>query len=747
MTFYIGNGSGYVYNKVTAEGEEFSDVRRGNSDRRGTCETITVEVTDGVLNVVNTVSKNGMAALYFNGLTIKDVNYDEWLASKDNDEEKDTEDTTDKTYVYTDKTVESGKTYSYKIAAIVDGKTSFMSRVLEVETAVAIDSVGTLDDITIVEGTPIEDGQTVASLLPATVTVKTQTGEEIQADITWDVTDFDINKTGTYTVYGTIKGYDDALSIKVTVVANEVIGYATIEDITSIVGVEVTLPQTVAVTYTNTTTELKNVTWDTSNLDITKIADYTVKGIVEGTEDEVQVIVHIVDIYITSVPTTYAEVIYQSEDVASQLPVTVSAIYADEKTGNSVVTWNAEEVAAIDTATIGTYKITGTIDGFDQAVVAEITVAYKVTAAFDFGIKEATAADGYTTITVNAKGGSKTVAELGIGYTEEKGYGFLNETATIQGREEEYTQAGVLPKAVYTDFAIPDGQTFAVDLANGTYQVDIVGGSAYKSTVKGTIEGEAVSVGNAAGSYAVKSIEVTVTDGQLTCEFASGATSRLDAIIIRTIKVDSSDDDKKDDDKKDDNKGSGNGSTNSGSSDNSSSDSSDSSSSSGSTAVGSVVIPEQNAPLAEMVTEGGLPYVNVELDQKSRLRAELLQKYYGRNLYLMANLGNGIGYTIDASGIDEKADTLELGSALELIPDFADGFITFHFKPYHTAILPYVIGIHMNVGAYNGQIAYLFSRDLITGEYVLSSITTVNEIGNVALQTNRLTDIMVLIAK
>ena len=84
-------------------------------------------------------------------------------------------------------------------------------------------------------------------------------------------------------------------------------------------------------------------------------------------KDEVQVVVHIVDTYITSVPTTYAEVVYQSTDVAAQLPVTVEAIYADKKTGNSVVTWNAK-VAAIDTETIGTYKITGTIDGFDEAV-------------------------------------------------------------------------------------------------------------------------------------------------------------------------------------------------------------------------------------------------------------------------------------------------------------------------------------------------------------------------------------------
>ena len=518
-----------------------------------------------------------------------------------------------------------------------------------------------------------------------------------------------------------------------------------------------------SVTYTNTTKEQKKVTWDTSKLDITKIADYTVKGTVEGTEDEVQVVVHIVDTYITSVPTTYAEVVYQSTDVAAQLPVTVEAIYADKKTGNSVVTWNAKEVAAIDTETIGTYKITGTIDGFDEAVEAEITVAYKITAAFDFGIKDATAADGYTTITVNGKGGTKTAEQLGINYTEEKGYGFLDATASIQGREEDYTQAGVLPKAVYTDFAIPDGQTFAVDVPNGTYQVDIVGGSAYKSTVKATIEGTGVSVSNAAGAYTVKSVEVTVTDGQLTCEFTSGATSRLDAIIVRTIKVDASDDDKKDDTNKDndnkddsktdDNTGSGtteSGSTGSSDSSDSNSSSDNSSSSAGTTTVASnnwVAIPDQSTPLAETVTDGGLPYVNVQVDQKARLKAELLQKYYGHNLYLMTHLGNGIGYTIDASGIDDKADTLELGSALEAVPNFAEGFITFHFKPYHTQVLPYAIGIHMNVGAYNGQIAYLFSRDLITGEYVLSSITTVNEIGNVALQTNQMTDIMVLIAK
>lgn len=83
VTYYIYNGSGNVYNKVTAEDVEFADVRRGNSDKQATYETKTVEVTDGVLNIVNTPSKNGYPGNYFTGLTIKDVNYDEWAAAQD----------------------------------------------------------------------------------------------------------------------------------------------------------------------------------------------------------------------------------------------------------------------------------------------------------------------------------------------------------------------------------------------------------------------------------------------------------------------------------------------------------------------------------------------------------------------------------------------------------------------------------------------------------------------------------------
>jgi hypothetical protein len=694
-----------------------------------------------------------------------------------------------------------------------------MSRPVTIETAVAIKEVAKLEDVEIVAGTPIEDGETVASLLPQTVEVTTDNGDVIEYQITWDVTDFNIDNAGEYTLYGTIKGYSEKIPLNVKVVENEVIGYEEFDDITSIVGVEVSLPETVNVTYTNGTKQSKKVTWDESGLDITKTGDYTLEGAVEGTEDKVTINIHIKDTYITSVATAYAEVDYQSDDVASQLPTTVVATYADEKTGNSIVTWNSDDVANIDTNAIGTYEITGTIEGFDTPVKAIVKVNYAVTAAFDFGINKDSEEGGWTGITVNAKGGTKTVAELGIGYTKEKGYGFTDETASIQGRQEEYTEDGYIPKGVYTDFAIPDGQTFAVDVANGDYKVDIVGGSAYKSTVKGSVEGVAISVGNAAGTYTQTTYDVTVEDGQMTFEFTSGATSRLDAIIIRLVKaadeevtdpddsgngevtdpddsgngevtdpddsgngevtdpddsgngevtdpddscngeVTDPDDSGNGEVTNPDDSNNGNGSSNSGSSNSGSSNSgssnsgssnsgSSNNSSSSSNSGNHVIINNPTVPMvsAPVLNNG---FLNIHLEGNiGKFRPQAMKEYYGKYHYIAAHLGNGVGITIDGSQLTGNETDVNLGFIMVKVPGFAEGFQTYHLIPYQTSKLPYSIDVHMNFDKeYEGKTAYVFRRDIETNTYDRKEIVPVNEIGNVALHTDEITDIMVLIAE
>ncbi|MFD1401268.1 rhamnogalacturonan lyase family protein [Robinsoniella peoriensis] len=196
----------------------------------------------------------------------------------------------------------------------------------------------------------------------------------------------------------------------------------------------------------------------------------------------------------------------------------------------------------LETDTMYFYKTAAVVDGKTSYMSKPLEMKTKRKAAevlyrFDFGISNDKAAEGWIGITVNGKGGSKTNDELGITYSKEKKFGFADGANIITGRSEDYIcDQGEIPADVYQDFALPDGNTFCVDVPNGTYQVDIVGGSAYKSTVKGDLEGTvAVKVENGANSYTVGTYEVEVTDGQLNFNCAPKSISRLDAMIITRI--------------------------------------------------------------------------------------------------------------------------------------------------------------------------------------------------------------------
>ncbi len=150
---------------------------------------------------------------------------------------------TQEAYSYKDQNVEQNTTYSYKIAAVVDGKTSHMSRPITVTTSIAVETVPDIVLSDLVEGTPIPEGGSVADLLPETVTVLDAEGNEQQASVTWDVSEVDINIPGTYKVYATVSGYsNNPIEVTLQVVENEINAIKNPEDISVIVGQQVTLP-------------------------------------------------------------------------------------------------------------------------------------------------------------------------------------------------------------------------------------------------------------------------------------------------------------------------------------------------------------------------------------------------------------------------------------------------------------------------------------------------------------------------
>ena len=579
VTYYIYNGSGYVYNKITAEGVVLGDVRRGNSDKQFTSLTAEVEVTDGVLNIVNQSSKSKMLSLYFTGLEIKDVNYDEWLKnntstdtastdteaaeeSQPSDEQameaqsaeeeltislnnvrtvaasESTEEDTVKYYSYVDKTVKPDTTYRYKIAAVVDGKTSFMSRELELHTLVDIASIDEFSLPELVQDQVLAEGQKLADLLPAQLSVTDTNNNKTVANVKWDVTNVDIKTPGEYKVIGTVAGWDTPIEKTVKVVPNVSTGYAKYEDITVIVGNEPTLPTKLTATFLNGQTIAGTVTWDTSNLNVNTVGEYVLKGTSNLAVGEITITVKVVANYIESLYTRYWE-IYLNETEYT-LPNNVYAVWADGTASYVSAEW--DKTTPVDVTVLGTTKLTGTVEGFDGTAELELTVDYPVAKRFDFGIEGSAVEDGWIGVLGNVKNGTKSLEELGSAYSKDKGYGFLDGKQTNQGRDEGAYKPGTqLPDNVYRDYIMPDGNTFRVDVPNGKYIVELVGGCGLGSSkVEAKVQNESISVSNGKATYAVGEIEAVVTEGYIDIEFV-GSLSRTCAVIVRTVSVDDKD--------------------------------------------------------------------------------------------------------------------------------------------------------------------------------------------------------------
>ena len=133
--------------------------------------------------------------------------------------------------------------------------------------------------------------------------------------------------------------------------------------------------------------------------------------------------------------------------------------------------------------------------------------------------------------------------------------------------------------------------------------------------------------------------------------------------------------------------------------------------------------------------------------EHARLTKEILQKYNGTDTNLMIHLGNGVGFSADLTG-GAISDQVDFGAAFSEIPNFAEAFTTYYMKPAEPQKLPGTVGIHLHVGEeYAGHVAYLFTLDRTTGLYQLHSTVTVNAIGNVMLESQELTDVMILIGK
>ncbi len=226
----------------------------------------------------------------------------------------------------------------------------------------------------------------------------------------------------------------------------------------------------------------------------------------------------------------YAETVYYGD--ASGLPETETI---KSKAGD--VTTRPVSWGAVDTTKLGTQTVQGVAEDYEGYVEAEVTVDYRPTHRFDIGIVGGATPEGWTAVNTNASGGSSTTEALGINYTAERGYGFLNAAANFQGRSLGYDTAGIIPSEVYRDYAMVGTNSFVVDVPEGSYKVDVIcsGTSSGSLRTNGTIEGESFSISCGKNSYGIVTKTVNVTDGQLTLEFTGSNFNCVAGIIVRPV--------------------------------------------------------------------------------------------------------------------------------------------------------------------------------------------------------------------
>jgi arabinogalactan endo-1,4-beta-galactosidase len=180
--------------------------------------------------------------------------------------------------------------------------------------------------------------------------------------------------------------------------------------------------------------------------------------------------------------------------------------------------------------------------------------------------------------------------------------------------------------------------------------------------------------------------------------------------------------------------------------------SSDSDSDEDSTPVKSATTSEQTTPVIVepiVIDSAELPTISVIYNpEQAVIKQEVISKFYDEEKPLLVHLGNGIGISIDSEVVNEELVNVDLSASLNEVKNFAQQFATFRMKPKKESKLPCSAGINMNIGTvYKDHLAYIFVKNLTTGQYELKTVTTVSEIGNIGIITDEYTEIMALIAQ
>lgn len=214
-----------------------------------------------------------------------------------------------------------------------------------------------------------------APVLPAEVNAIYTDHTPDVLSVSWDAPDpADYGEVGMFFVNGTVSG--SSIRVQAAVVVVPSITGITPVTLSTMATVKPVLPDTVSVTYSDSTTADLPVTWDSiPAASYAAVGSFTVNGTVAGTA--LKAVANItVTPFVT--PTGVVPVsVVTGIGAAPKLPSSVTVTYSDNSTVSRPVTWGAIDPALY--AYTHRFKVNGTVDGVNLAATAAVEVAAVIT--------------------------------------------------------------------------------------------------------------------------------------------------------------------------------------------------------------------------------------------------------------------------------------------------------------------------------------------------------------------------------
>jgi uncharacterized protein YjdB len=133
-----------------------------------------------------------------------------------------------------------------------------------------------------------------------------------------------------------------------------------ISEIIMTVSTELSLPESAMLYYESGMEKLAEINWNTENLDIDTVGEYTITGTVNGWTGTLTLLVKVEELAVASLEISPKVIsIYVGETITYP---SVSAIMTDGSKEEKTVNW---DISAVDVDSVGEYTITGTIEGLE----------------------------------------------------------------------------------------------------------------------------------------------------------------------------------------------------------------------------------------------------------------------------------------------------------------------------------------------------------------------------------------------